>query len=307
LYRNDSIQIASGKLLLLDFFQRKTQIGSRRMSNFSDKEDRMLIQLAHRQNVAKGKISWSSIATKMRTKKNPEQLRLRVVCLKKRFGNILANFPRWYFETAKPSEVRHKNVRSVATKRSDDSVAVDRTAKDKEPQRNGSLLDFFNSDDDTDASLSSTPRTPIPSPSGAAPFKKSNDSKTSFGTASTRKKLRRRRAKTLQQPLCGIETSPTVRQRLRSGNSCVARVKAKRTSSQVTRTDCNTAKGTFPSSLASFNACVGVGAPVTNEMEIANGTESHGVITTRSVGCAAAVRQLAQKVSQILILTRKMY
>ena len=111
----------------------------------------------------------------------------------------------------------------------------------------------------------------------------------------------------MQQPLCGIETSPTVRQRLRSGNSCVARVKAKRTSSQVTRTDCNTAKGTFPSSLASFNACVGVGAPVTNEMEIANGTESHGVITTRSVGCAAAVRQLAQKVSQILILTRKMY
>ena len=54
------------------FFQRKTQIGSRRMSNFSDKEDRMLIQLAHRQNVAKGKrISWSNIATKMRTKNNP--------------------------------------------------------------------------------------------------------------------------------------------------------------------------------------------------------------------------------------------
>jgi hypothetical protein len=258
------------------------------MSNFTDNEDRMLIQLVHQQNVVKGKrISWIDIATQMKTDKTREQLRLRVVCLKKRFGNIIANFPRWYFfETAKlRSEVPHKNGSSAATERSDDR------AKDKEPQRNGSLLDFFNSDDDTDDSLSSTPPTPIPSPSGAAPLKMS---KTSFGTASTRKKLRRR-AKQLRQ------TSPTIRQRLRSGKSCVARVKAKRTSSQVTRTESNSAKGTFPSSLASFNACV------THEKEIANATESHGTITTRSVGRAAAVRQLAPKVSQILILKRKMY
>ena len=96
------------------------------MSDFSDKEDRMLIQLLHQQNYATGKrTSWIHIAAKMRTKKTPDQLRLRVVCLKKRFGNILANFPRWYFQTAKlQSHNRSKNggvlapVRDVATVRS---------------------------------------------------------------------------------------------------------------------------------------------------------------------------------------------
>lgn len=72
------------------------------MSDFSDAEDRMLIQLLYQHNARKGKrTSWVDIAAKMKTKKTPTQLRLRVVCLKKRFGNIVANFPRWYFETAK--------------------------------------------------------------------------------------------------------------------------------------------------------------------------------------------------------------
>lgn len=90
------------------------------MSDFSDKEDRMLIQLLHQQNYATGKrTSWIHIAAKMRTKKTPDQLRLRVVCLKKRFGNILAKFPRWYFQTAKlQSHNRSKNGRGVASVRS---------------------------------------------------------------------------------------------------------------------------------------------------------------------------------------------
>ena len=84
------------------------------MSNFSDKEDRMLIQLVH--NAAKGKkTSWINIAAKMKTKKTPDQLRLRVACLKKRFGNILANFPSWYFDTGKlQSHNRSKNGRRLA-------------------------------------------------------------------------------------------------------------------------------------------------------------------------------------------------
>jgi hypothetical protein len=90
------------------------------MSNFSDKEDRILIQLVHRHDISKGKrTSWINIAAKMKTKKTPQQLRLRVVCLKKRFGEIIANFPRWYFQTPKPSSYNgSKNGREIATLRS---------------------------------------------------------------------------------------------------------------------------------------------------------------------------------------------
>ena len=71
------------------------------MSDFSDEEDRKLIQLLYQDNAMKGKrISWVNIAAKMRIKKTPNQLRMRVVCLQRRFGNILAHFPRWYFQTA---------------------------------------------------------------------------------------------------------------------------------------------------------------------------------------------------------------
>jgi hypothetical protein len=93
------------------------------MSDFSDREDRMLIQHAVLE------ISWREIATKMKTRKTPEQLRLRVACLKKRFGNVLSNFPRWYFlklanSTCRKSlqrpnlpqpQRRRENVRSAAT------------------------------------------------------------------------------------------------------------------------------------------------------------------------------------------------
>jgi hypothetical protein len=67
------------------------------MSSFTDEEDRALVQLAIQQaRNGQKRISWITIAKTMSTKKSPEQLRLRLAGLKKRFGNELARFPRWY-------------------------------------------------------------------------------------------------------------------------------------------------------------------------------------------------------------------
>lgn len=67
------------------------------MSDFSDKEDKMLIHLALREEAnGKSRISWVRIAKRMRTKKRPEQLRLRVHKLKERFGTDLTKYPAWY-------------------------------------------------------------------------------------------------------------------------------------------------------------------------------------------------------------------
>jgi hypothetical protein len=64
------------------------------MSDFSDKEDKMLVQLAIQQELNGIKrISWIEISKKMRSKKRPDQLRLRLACLKKRFGKELLKFP----------------------------------------------------------------------------------------------------------------------------------------------------------------------------------------------------------------------
>ena len=70
------------------------------MSDFTDNEDKMLVQLVsnHECTAAKGtKISWKAIAKKMKSKKHPEQVRLRFRCLKRRFGESAAGFPRRYF------------------------------------------------------------------------------------------------------------------------------------------------------------------------------------------------------------------
>jgi hypothetical protein len=81
------------------------------MADFSDNEDRLLVQLAQQQQVqGKTRLSWALIAKQMpSTHKTPEQLRLRLVHLKKRFGNDLARFPRWYFvQRAKRSVCRRR-------------------------------------------------------------------------------------------------------------------------------------------------------------------------------------------------------
>ena len=67
------------------------------MSIFSDKEDKMLIQLVQREEARnKSRISWIQIAEKMKSKKRPEQLRLRVKKLKQRFGIDFSKCPAWY-------------------------------------------------------------------------------------------------------------------------------------------------------------------------------------------------------------------
>ena len=43
------------------------------------------------------RIPWTDIAKAMKTKKHPEQLRMRMRCLKRRFGESAANFPRRFF------------------------------------------------------------------------------------------------------------------------------------------------------------------------------------------------------------------
>ena len=85
----------------------------------------MLIQLVHQHTVLKGNtISWKDIVKKMKSRKSPVQLRQRVACLKKRFGNVLSNFPRWYFlkpasrKSQKPNllqpQWQRKNIASAA-------------------------------------------------------------------------------------------------------------------------------------------------------------------------------------------------
>jgi hypothetical protein len=81
------------------------------MADFTDKEDQALITFAAREE-ARGniRIPWGKIAKMMRSKKRPEQLRLRVVCLKKRFGTDLTKFPPRYLCTTKSEQ--HKNIAS---------------------------------------------------------------------------------------------------------------------------------------------------------------------------------------------------
>jgi hypothetical protein len=70
------------------------------MPNFTDDEDRMLVQVVREYEAAPNsvnRIPWQAIANKMKTKKRPEQLRLRIRCLKRRFGHTISNFPSWYF------------------------------------------------------------------------------------------------------------------------------------------------------------------------------------------------------------------
>ena len=79
------------------------------MSNFTDNEDRVLVQLARDYEVSPTwtkRTPWKDIASKMGTAKRPEQLRLRIRCLKRRYGDTLSNFPSWYFVTGALIEPR---------------------------------------------------------------------------------------------------------------------------------------------------------------------------------------------------------
>ena len=97
------------------------------MADFTDKEDQALIRFAAREE-ARGniRVPWGKIAKMMRSKKRPEQLRLRVVCLKKRFGTDLTKFPPRYLCTSKSEQHKKlasswetKNVREVRSPEQD--------------------------------------------------------------------------------------------------------------------------------------------------------------------------------------------
>jgi hypothetical protein len=67
------------------------------MADFSDIEDRTLVQHVFHGRQGQKRISWIKIAKQMKSCKQPSQLKLRLACLKKRFGKELIKFPRWYF------------------------------------------------------------------------------------------------------------------------------------------------------------------------------------------------------------------
>ena len=118
------------------------------MSNFSDKEDRALVQFALKQEGArKGHMSWEQIAKQMRTKKSPEQLRCRMNSLKARHGTRIADFPRWYFVKAPRHKIRQGET-SRHSKREEEQQARDLDRKAAQDLR--SLFGDDEDDDDTE-------------------------------------------------------------------------------------------------------------------------------------------------------------
>ena len=118
------------------------------MTDFSDREDRMLVQLAHKQEVqGRTRLSWALIAKQMpSTRKTPEQLRLRLAGLKNRFGKDLARIPRFVQrgkKTVRKQREQHSNRETThcAQTKSIDSGLCESLIK---------LFDNENEDDDND-------------------------------------------------------------------------------------------------------------------------------------------------------------
>jgi hypothetical protein len=80
------------------------------MSNFSDREDRHLVQLAVVHGDQQQRISWAQVAKKMKySGKDSRTLRLRLATLKHTHGKILQNSPAWFFKpptSRSPSSTR---------------------------------------------------------------------------------------------------------------------------------------------------------------------------------------------------------
>ena len=134
------------------------------MSDFSDKEDKILIQFVLREEAnGKSRISWSHIAKRMRTKKRPEQLRLRVYKLKQRFGK----YPAWYsnediVRNKAQTESKKKvvvNAVKGTTEQTSNKENLDSKKKDDKKGDDDSLAVLASlSDDDTSANK----RRPLP-------------------------------------------------------------------------------------------------------------------------------------------------
>jgi hypothetical protein len=72
------------------------------MCDFTDAEDRKLVQLASKYEKRGLKRSWLKIAKTMRGK-SPAKLANRLKTLRNRYGRMVRDFPRWYFiQTRRP-------------------------------------------------------------------------------------------------------------------------------------------------------------------------------------------------------------
>ena len=98
-----------------------------RMSDFSDKEDCLLVHIMLKYTSMKvPRVPWKTIAKEIGFhNKSPEQIRLRFVQLKRRFGNDVTRFPRWFFvkrtstHTCKmPSQALSNTVKEVTAEQS---------------------------------------------------------------------------------------------------------------------------------------------------------------------------------------------
>ncbi|CAI5729200.1 unnamed protein product [Peronospora effusa] len=69
------------------------------MSDFTDDEDRQLVQLALMFSRNRRQILWDRLTQQMKgTKKSKEALRQRLKTLKRTHGRNLENFPAWFFK-----------------------------------------------------------------------------------------------------------------------------------------------------------------------------------------------------------------
>jgi len=69
------------------------------MADFSDMEDKRLVQIALKHEIAGTQISWVAVAKQVKKwKNNKEKLRLRLKALKSRFGPRICDFPRRYVD-----------------------------------------------------------------------------------------------------------------------------------------------------------------------------------------------------------------
>ena len=78
------------------------------MSNFSDAEDRVLVQLVATYQHVGRRVKWSELDQDMKrtiaTTKTPHQLRMRLKTLTNRFGRLVTAFPRRYLDTVNPTD-----------------------------------------------------------------------------------------------------------------------------------------------------------------------------------------------------------
>ncbi|TDH68912.1 hypothetical protein CCR75_004158 [Bremia lactucae] len=70
-----------------------------KMSDFTDDEDRQLVQLAHLFSRKGRQILWGTLTQRMKgTTKSKEALRQRLKTLKRTYGRNLEDFPEWFFK-----------------------------------------------------------------------------------------------------------------------------------------------------------------------------------------------------------------